>query len=954
MAFTNLGAAGSAIPKTAGATATLTPTRTLAVGEFAVLYIGWDSDGGTTGITITLSVSDTGGNTWTRSAERLVRPSSLNGVKGAIFTSVLTTQLTTASTITVTETSAVPVAKALGLRTFSVGAGYAPQIAVSTGGSSPPQSAGLAASTGSNIRCPSGADELVTAAAGRLWLALHAAETTVTTGTADADYTSVEIKTTGGSDLSNIRIRAAYRLYTGTNDTYSYSTGATSTDHVAILTVYDEISAGPFDQTVTMSGIASAEDDGRLTVVPADRAWAGYLTGGSHVTTSTTYVSNPISPYPNSVVMLWVVDTGTVPASLLTVTGCNLTWASVQNQTLATNESARLWFGYGASPTPGTVTLTFSANRTHVGITATQVTGVLVGADHPWDAIWDSFGGASTGSITVDFSPLASRPPNVACVAGYWIRDTGVTTIESGWDLVGFSQTDVAHVYAAWSPGLTDDTLTFSTAASSATSFHLGYVWLAAGGIAFYSSIASGFAAGTATVTVGAAPGGDTVSPSGIATAFASGTATVTPGGVTVTTSGIASGYAAGTATVLRGAVSVAPSGIASGAAFGTATLTRGPVTVTTSGLASGFAAGTATLLRGAVTVTTTGIPSGYAAGTPTVARGAVTVTPGGIASGFAAGTATLLRGGVTTSPSGIATSFVAGTAVVSLAGTQTIAPSGLASGFAAGTATLLRGAVTVAPGGIASGFAAGTPTVVRAQAIALAGVASAFAAGTPTVLRGAVTLQPGGVASAFVSGSHVVAGAGVQIVAPNGVASGFATGTQTVTPGGVTVSVPGVASGFAAGTHVVAAAGPKTIAPSGIASGFAAGTHTLLRGGVTVTPGGIASGFASGTAVVTVSAQIQPGGIASAFVAGTATLTTGAVAITVPSIASGFASGTASVFTGLVIVPTGIASGFVAGLHTVITVPPPIPVLPVLPPLPEAVHGRFRTSLRVSGIYRP
>lgn len=791
MAFTNLGAAGSSIPKAAGTTATLTPTRTLNVGEFAVLYVGWDSDGGTTGITITLSVSDTGSNTWTRSAERLVRPSSLNGVKGAIFTSVLTTQLTTASTITVTETSSVPVAKALGLRTFSVAAGYAPQVALSTGGSSPPQSAGLAASTGSNIRCPSGADELVTAAAGRLWLALHAAETTVTTGTADADYTSVEIKTTGGSDLSNVRIRAAYRIYTGTNDTYSYSTGATSTDHVAILTCFDEISTGPFDQTITASaGPDSNFDDGRPTFALVNQAWIGTLPGGgSHVTGSTTYVSLPISPVANAVVMLWIVDKGAAGAALLTVTGCNLTWESVDNITLATGESGRLWFGWGASPTVGTVTVTYAAARTWVGMSFTQATGIWIGPDYPWDALWDSGGANGTGSLTADFGPLADRHAWMACIGGYWIRDTGIVTTESGWELIAFAQTDADQVYAAWSPGVADDTLTFSTSASSATSAWRGYVWFPSGLIAQYSSIASAAAYGSATLALEAGPGEQTITATGLASSAALGTATLTPGPVALTATGLASSAAYGTATLTPGPVTITATGLASSAAYGTATLTAGPATITATGLASTAAYGTATLTPGPVALTATGLASSAAYGTATLTPGAVAITATGIASAAAYGTATVTPGTAAITATGLASSAAYGTASFSSLGT--IVASGIASSAALGTATLIGDQALVATG-IASSAAYGTGWLALASITASAGIGSSAALGTATLAhQAAQALVATGLGSTAAYGTAVLNAPLPQTIGPaSGIASRVTYGTATlflvpVGPGG-------------------------------------------------------------------------------------------------------------------------------------------------------------------------
>jgi hypothetical protein len=85
----------------------------------AVLFIAYDNTG-TNGADPYSSISDTGGNTWTSRQNVLNDPGAANaGVAGRIFTSLLTAQLTTGSTITVNFGAFSVPAKAWALRQVS-------------------------------------------------------------------------------------------------------------------------------------------------------------------------------------------------------------------------------------------------------------------------------------------------------------------------------------------------------------------------------------------------------------------------------------------------------------------------------------------------------------------------------------------------------------------------------------------------------------------------------------------------------------------------------------------------------------------------------------------------------------------------------------------------------------------------------------------------------------------
>lgn len=115
MAFASAGSFGTANSTTSDTTLALTPTVTLEVGNLALLVIAADnvaagtspnSEFGFKNSNVS-SVTDTGSNTWHKLGEVTGVQSSAGGAAVALYYSIITTQLTTGSTVTVTFGSAI-------------------------------------------------------------------------------------------------------------------------------------------------------------------------------------------------------------------------------------------------------------------------------------------------------------------------------------------------------------------------------------------------------------------------------------------------------------------------------------------------------------------------------------------------------------------------------------------------------------------------------------------------------------------------------------------------------------------------------------------------------------------------------------------------------------------------------------------------------------------------------
>jgi hypothetical protein len=234
-AWTFIADRGTAQNKTSGNTLTLTPTATLAAGRVAVVRASSDNDSSATGDgeSSRHTVSDSAGNSWTKIREHTFGGGGAGaGVTHSLWYSVLGTQLTTSSTVTLTLGSAVT-AKAMALSEFSVAEGLTVSLTAQNGNQG----------TGTNNVTVS-----LSSLTEQEYLFLGSVGTEGPNGdtfTQDSDYQSLaSIGTTGGGGATNVSLRGGYRIATLTGDTYNPTLG-TSRDWVAILGALRAESGGP-------------------------------------------------------------------------------------------------------------------------------------------------------------------------------------------------------------------------------------------------------------------------------------------------------------------------------------------------------------------------------------------------------------------------------------------------------------------------------------------------------------------------------------------------------------------------------------------------------------------------------------------------------------------------------------------------------------------------------------
>jgi hypothetical protein len=221
-------------------TLVFSPTAAVPADKLAILLAVWDNvNGDNADDTTLLSVGDSKSNTWLRAGEAQFSTGvALDGVLAGIFYSVITTQIETGDTITVTST-ANGTAKGCALATFNrdtgkvinvVGVGYE-RIAASAVYSA--SVSGLASEE-------------------HLWIGTNAVE-------ADRDVANNKDATfnnilqggsgawgPGGADIANVGGRGGYKIATDTGETYD-NTAQSTRDRVTILVAFNE--AFPLDQS---------------------------------------------------------------------------------------------------------------------------------------------------------------------------------------------------------------------------------------------------------------------------------------------------------------------------------------------------------------------------------------------------------------------------------------------------------------------------------------------------------------------------------------------------------------------------------------------------------------------------------------------------------------------------------------------------------------------------------
>ena len=284
--------------KAAGTTVVITTTATVIVGKLIVVFTGWDNTDIKDVSTTRLTVSDSAGNTYTQAKDFVNGEGAAgDGAHAAIFYSKVTAQLASGGTITVTsDTSRTAKAAAACYFTF-------------TGG-------GVVSVAGSATNATDGADPAAMTISSLtskkyLWLGCAAREG-VSTGVAnDADYASCinTVGTSGGSAVSNMSVHGAYRVFTGTTDTYDM--GWTSADFAQVYVA--------LDITITDTNQSSAF----LERIPAGTS--SFYTQCTS-TTSKAWISTHITlfPAPTTVTQDWVYGSYAGAGSNVTVTGVGM------------------------------------------------------------------------------------------------------------------------------------------------------------------------------------------------------------------------------------------------------------------------------------------------------------------------------------------------------------------------------------------------------------------------------------------------------------------------------------------------------------------------------------------------------------------------------------------------------------------------------------------------------
>lgn len=235
-AFTHIASRGTNTEEASDQNLTLTYTGTIAVGRLLVIATAWDNPSdGVDGDVSFLTVSDTQSNTYIRARECQDDGTNQGAIHGGIFYTVVTTQLTNTDVVTITSSATAVTAKTVRATEFSF-AGSGVTILTSD-----------CTFTTSNVTNLSANVSGLTNGVDYLLISGCASESKVTTGTLDADYTHPgDVLTTNATDAANIRLRMGYRITNSiTSDSYSCSTGATSTSHIVPLIVFQEVSSTP-------------------------------------------------------------------------------------------------------------------------------------------------------------------------------------------------------------------------------------------------------------------------------------------------------------------------------------------------------------------------------------------------------------------------------------------------------------------------------------------------------------------------------------------------------------------------------------------------------------------------------------------------------------------------------------------------------------------------------------
>jgi len=235
--ITNGGGAGIANSTSAGTTLVVTPDDSFAVGNYAILMIGFDNTGTTDADHNEIaSITGTQTNTWTKLCEFTNGQTAADaGVTVSTYMSRITSPITSGvDTITVTFANTIA-RKVLLVRKFTVNGGSF-LIKVGTcqteapDGTADPGSLAVTGLTSEEHLC---------------FRATAQENDETTNQTVTSNYTIInDAQADGGADADSIRLDGELRIHTADNCTSDPTTTHTDTDGVSVLVALKELPGG--------------------------------------------------------------------------------------------------------------------------------------------------------------------------------------------------------------------------------------------------------------------------------------------------------------------------------------------------------------------------------------------------------------------------------------------------------------------------------------------------------------------------------------------------------------------------------------------------------------------------------------------------------------------------------------------------------------------------------------
>lgn len=230
MAWSEIGLKGSGNNKSSStSTVTCTSSAAVAVGAILVVAVAFDNTRTTDGTSTLASISDSSGNIYTRVLEyqNTVGGAAGDGAAVGVYVGRVTAALLLADTFTAAFTT-IPTAKVLAVDEFAVASGKT--WALATTAVTP-----FSASAAPSVAISGLASQEY------LFLGVLATEGATGTFTNSAGFNAINSEaTTGGSADTNVTLRWARHILTGTGDTYA-PTYLTARDGVAALVALKEI-----------------------------------------------------------------------------------------------------------------------------------------------------------------------------------------------------------------------------------------------------------------------------------------------------------------------------------------------------------------------------------------------------------------------------------------------------------------------------------------------------------------------------------------------------------------------------------------------------------------------------------------------------------------------------------------------------------------------------------------